>query len=147
MPCSPLHFNHNLLRQGTGTADHLTLLRLFPIQATVKIRESIDSWEEPNKKQQKLEFLHRTKKVEATAKRPLKKDYQIDAWVYPKHFCSLVMCIKQRELVDALSLQEFFRGIATGLRDKSTKKVIRITTFWLLKVINWVLKLMTWRGH
>ena len=28
LPCSPLNFNHNLLRQGTGTADHLTLLRL-----------------------------------------------------------------------------------------------------------------------
>ena len=25
----PLNFNHNLLKQGTGTADHLTLLRLF----------------------------------------------------------------------------------------------------------------------
>ena len=29
MPCSPLNFNHNLLRQGTGTADHPTLSRLF----------------------------------------------------------------------------------------------------------------------
>ena len=29
LPCSPLNFNHNQLRQGTGTADHLTLLRLF----------------------------------------------------------------------------------------------------------------------
>ena len=29
LPCSPLNFKHNLLRQGTGTADHLTLLRLF----------------------------------------------------------------------------------------------------------------------
>ena len=26
-PC--LHFNHNLLKQGTDTADHLTLLRLL----------------------------------------------------------------------------------------------------------------------
>ena len=31
LPCSPLNFNHNLLRQGTGTADHLKLLRLFMI--------------------------------------------------------------------------------------------------------------------
>ena len=22
LPCSPLNFNHNLLKQGTGTADH-----------------------------------------------------------------------------------------------------------------------------
>ena len=28
LPCSPLNFNHNLLRQGTGIADNLTLLRL-----------------------------------------------------------------------------------------------------------------------
>ena len=28
-PAPSLNFNHNLLRQGTGTADHLTLLRLF----------------------------------------------------------------------------------------------------------------------
>ena len=28
-PAPPLNFNHNLLRQGTGTAVHLTLLRLF----------------------------------------------------------------------------------------------------------------------
>ena len=28
-PAPPLNFNHNLLKQGTGTADHLTLLRLF----------------------------------------------------------------------------------------------------------------------
>ena len=26
---SPFKFYHNLLRQGTGTGDHLTLLRLF----------------------------------------------------------------------------------------------------------------------
>ena len=26
---APLNFNHNLLKQGTGTADHLTLLRRF----------------------------------------------------------------------------------------------------------------------
>ena len=30
----PLNFNHNLLKQGTGTADHLTLLRLFFFSAT-----------------------------------------------------------------------------------------------------------------
>ena len=29
LPCIPLNFNHNLLRQGVGTADHLTLLRLL----------------------------------------------------------------------------------------------------------------------
>ena len=29
LPCSPLSFGHNLLRQGTGSADNLTLLRLF----------------------------------------------------------------------------------------------------------------------
>ena len=29
LPCSPLNFNHNLLRQGTGTADHLLRLFLF----------------------------------------------------------------------------------------------------------------------
>ena len=29
LPCSPLNFNHIQLRQGTGTADHLTLLRLL----------------------------------------------------------------------------------------------------------------------
>ena len=28
-PAPSLNFKHNLLRQGTGTADHLTLLRLF----------------------------------------------------------------------------------------------------------------------
>ena len=28
-PAPSLNFNHNLLKQGTGTADHLTLLRLF----------------------------------------------------------------------------------------------------------------------
>ena len=28
-PASPLNFNHNLLKQGTGSADHLTLLRLL----------------------------------------------------------------------------------------------------------------------
>ena len=28
-PAPSLNFNHNLLRQGTGTADHLTLLRLL----------------------------------------------------------------------------------------------------------------------
>ena len=33
LPCSPLNFNHNLLKQGTGTADHLTLLRLFLVLA------------------------------------------------------------------------------------------------------------------
>ena len=32
LPCSPLNFNHNLLKQGTGTADHLTLLRLFQLK-------------------------------------------------------------------------------------------------------------------
>ena len=26
------NFNHNLLKQGTGTADHLTLLRLFMVR-------------------------------------------------------------------------------------------------------------------
>ena len=30
-PAPPLNFQHNLLRQGTGTADHLTLLRLFSL--------------------------------------------------------------------------------------------------------------------
>ena len=29
----PLNFNHNLLWQSTGTADHLTLLRLFTFLA------------------------------------------------------------------------------------------------------------------
>ena len=29
LPCFPLNFKHNQLTQGTGTADHLTLLRLF----------------------------------------------------------------------------------------------------------------------
>ena len=29
LPCSPHNLNHNLLRQSTGTADHLTLLRLL----------------------------------------------------------------------------------------------------------------------
>ena len=29
-PAPSLNFNHKLLQQGTGTADHLTLLRLFP---------------------------------------------------------------------------------------------------------------------
>ena len=29
LPCFPLNFKHNLLRQGTGTADHLMLSRLF----------------------------------------------------------------------------------------------------------------------
>ena len=33
-PAPSLNFNHNLLRQGTGTADHLTLLRLFPLLFT-----------------------------------------------------------------------------------------------------------------
>ena len=28
-PAPSLNFKHNLLRQGKGTADHLTLLRLF----------------------------------------------------------------------------------------------------------------------
>ena len=28
-PASSLNFNHDLPKQGTGTADHLTLLRLF----------------------------------------------------------------------------------------------------------------------
>ena len=28
-PAPSLNFNHNLYRQGKGTADHLTLLRLF----------------------------------------------------------------------------------------------------------------------
>ena len=28
---SPFNFNHNLLKQGTGTADHLMLLRLFNV--------------------------------------------------------------------------------------------------------------------
>ena len=35
LPCSPLNFNHNLLRKGPGTADHLTLLRLL-ISGTVR---------------------------------------------------------------------------------------------------------------
>ena len=30
-PAPSLNYNHNLLKQGTGTADHLTLLRLFLI--------------------------------------------------------------------------------------------------------------------
>ena len=30
-PCFPLIFKHNLLRQGTGTADHLTLLQLLKV--------------------------------------------------------------------------------------------------------------------
>ena len=29
LPCSPFNFKHNLLRQGMGTAGHLTLLRLL----------------------------------------------------------------------------------------------------------------------
>ena len=29
LPCFPFNFKHNLLGQGTGTADHLTLLRLL----------------------------------------------------------------------------------------------------------------------
>ena len=29
LPCTPFNFKLNLLRQGTGTADHLMLLRLF----------------------------------------------------------------------------------------------------------------------
>ena len=29
LPCFPFNLKHNLLRQGTGTSDHLTLLRLF----------------------------------------------------------------------------------------------------------------------
>ena len=30
LPCYPFNFNkHNLVRQGTGTADHLTLLQLL----------------------------------------------------------------------------------------------------------------------
>ena len=29
LPCSTFNFYHNLLKQGTGTADHLTLLRLL----------------------------------------------------------------------------------------------------------------------
>ena len=29
LPCSPLNFKHNLLKQGIGTADHLMLLRLL----------------------------------------------------------------------------------------------------------------------
>ena len=33
LPCSPLNFNHNLLKQGTGTADHLTLLRLLGLES------------------------------------------------------------------------------------------------------------------
>ena len=28
-PAPNLNYNHNLTKQGTGTADHLTLLRLF----------------------------------------------------------------------------------------------------------------------
>ena len=30
-PAPSLNLNHNLLGQGTGTTDHLTLLRLFPL--------------------------------------------------------------------------------------------------------------------
>ena len=30
-PATSLNFKHNLLRQGTGSADHLTLLQLFGI--------------------------------------------------------------------------------------------------------------------
>ena len=36
LPCSPLNFNHNLLKQGKGTTDHLTLLRL--------LSQSIKKW-------------------------------------------------------------------------------------------------------
>ena len=32
-PAPPLNFNHNLLRQSSGTADHLTILRLFTFWA------------------------------------------------------------------------------------------------------------------
>ena len=32
LPCSPLNFNQNLFKQGAGTADHLTLLRLFLLE-------------------------------------------------------------------------------------------------------------------
>ena len=31
-PAPSLNLNHNLLQQGTGTADHLTLLRLFQLR-------------------------------------------------------------------------------------------------------------------
>ena len=31
LPCFLFNFKHSLLRQGTGTADHLTLLRLFSL--------------------------------------------------------------------------------------------------------------------
>ena len=33
LPCSPFNFKLNLLRQGTGTADHLTLLRLLSLSS------------------------------------------------------------------------------------------------------------------
>ena len=36
LPCSPLNLNHNLLKQGTGTADHLTLLRLFLLHQNIQ---------------------------------------------------------------------------------------------------------------
>ena len=36
LPRSPLNFKHNLLKQGTGTADHLTLLRLFSIERVIR---------------------------------------------------------------------------------------------------------------
>ena len=34
---APINFNNNLLGQGTGTADHLTLLRLFMLNRLFSI--------------------------------------------------------------------------------------------------------------
>ena len=35
LPCFPLNLNHSLLKQGTGTADHLTLLRLLTLASWI----------------------------------------------------------------------------------------------------------------
>ena len=37
----PLNLNHSLLKQGTGTADHLTLLRLFQLQTRNSLRHFV----------------------------------------------------------------------------------------------------------
>ena len=39
---APPNFNHNLLKQGMGTVDHLTLLRLFNIMGMISGRPLLD---------------------------------------------------------------------------------------------------------
>ena len=47
-PALSLNFNRNLLRQGTGTADHLTLSRLFAKTLNIPREINENEWETKN---------------------------------------------------------------------------------------------------